>query len=145
MLVLDASAGMCIGMECPESRALTCLMYEGEKAIAPQLYYAEVTQALWKHVRGGLIPVSEAQERLRRVTALVDEFVPLEDLLNEVFTESLRLDHSSYDVFYLVLAGSASRTASTASAALTLMTSAGPSASSPRWGRRGWAASRARS
>lgn len=104
MLVLDASAGMCIGLECPESRALSSLMYEGEKAIAPQLYYAEVTQALWKHVRGGLLPVSEAQERLQRVTALVDEFVPLKDLLNEVFTESLRLDHSSHDVFYFVLA-----------------------------------------
>lgn len=104
MLVLDASAGMCIGMERPESSVLSSLMYEGEKVIAPQLYYAEVTQALWKHVRGGLLPVSEAQERLQRITTLVDEFVPLEGLFNEVFAESLRLGHSAYDIFYFVLA-----------------------------------------
>lgn len=104
MLVLDASAGMCIGMERPESSVLSSLFYEGEKVIAPQLYYAEVAQALWKHVRGGLLPVSEAQERLQRITTLVDEFIPLEGLFNEVFTESLRLGHSAYDVFYFVLA-----------------------------------------
>lgn len=104
MLVLDASAGMCIGMERPESSALSSMIFEGEKVIAPQLFYAEVTQALWKHVRGGLLSVSEAQERLQRVATLVDEFIPLEGLLNEVFTESLRLGHSAYDVFYFVLA-----------------------------------------
>lgn len=104
MLVLDASAGMCIGLESPESSALSSLISEGEKVIAPQLYYAEVTQALWKHVRSGLLPVSEAQERLQRITALVDEFIPLESLFNEAFTESLRLGHSAYDVFYFVLA-----------------------------------------
>ena len=108
MLVLDASAGMCIGMKRTESSALSSalssLIYEGEKVIAPQLYYAEVTQALWKHVRSGLLPVSEAQNRLQRIAALVDEFIPLEGLYNEVFTESLRLGHSTYDVFYFVLA-----------------------------------------
>lgn len=104
MLVLDASAGMCIGMERPESSALSSMIFEGEKVIAPQLFYAEMTQALWKHVRGGLLSVSEAQERLQRVATLVDEFIPLEGLLNEVFTESLRLGHSAYDVFYFVLA-----------------------------------------
>lgn len=104
MLVLDASAGMCIAMECPESRLLTSLMYEGEKTIAPELYVAEVAQALSKHVRGNLLPASEASMRLVRANSLVDELVPISGLINEVFSESLRLGHSSYDVFYFVLA-----------------------------------------
>ena len=69
-----------------------------------ELYVAEVAHALSKHVRGNLLPASEASMRLVRANSLVDELVSISGLVNEVFSESLRLGHSSYDVFYFVLA-----------------------------------------
>ena len=104
MLILDASAGMCIAMGWPEARDLSALMYEGEKVVAPELYLAEVAHALYKHVRANLLSASEADARFAKASGLVDELVPLAPLAREALSESLRLGHSSYDLFYFVLA-----------------------------------------
>ena len=41
---------------------------------------------------------------LERALGLVDELVPMEKLFQEALSESVRLNHSSYDMFYFVLA-----------------------------------------
>ncbi len=44
------------------------------------------------------------RRNLERALGLVDELVSMEKLFQEVLSESVRLNHSSYDMFYFVLA-----------------------------------------
>ena len=46
----------------------------------------------------------EMRRDLERALGLVDELVPMEKLFQEALSESVRLNHSSYDMFYFVLA-----------------------------------------
>lgn len=79
-------------------------MLEGEKIAAPELYLSEVVHVMQKLVRGNSISDKEAGEYARKAVSLVDEFVPMSGLYQEALSESIRLNHSSYDLFYFVLA-----------------------------------------
>jgi toxin-antitoxin system, toxin component, PIN family len=46
----------------------------------------------------------EAQECFVDSVAYVDKYYSIQELQDEVLSESIRLDHSSYDMFYFVLA-----------------------------------------
>lgn len=50
------------------------------------------------------LSLAEAEKYLDATLALVDEFHPIADLQTEALRESIRLDHSTYDLFYFVLA-----------------------------------------
>lgn len=110
MAVLDCSAAVCLALEGPESESLSDLMLSGETVIAPDLYVAEVTHAMQKYVRAGVLTKEGALGRARECVGMVDRLVPASALYLETLSESLRLGHSSYDLFYFVLAR---RTAST--------------------------------
>ena len=104
MLVLDSSAAISLVFERPEAAALRSLAYEGEKVIAPELYVAEMAHVIERYVRGQYVDAATGVTLLGKSWRLVDELVPMKELAQEVLSESLRLDHSSYDVFYFVLA-----------------------------------------
>lgn len=104
MIVLDASAGCGLTLDHPKAEALRDLMLEGEKIAAPELYLSEVIHVMQKLVRGNRISDKEAGEYARKAVSLVDEFVPMSGLYQEALSESIRLNHSSYDLFYFVLA-----------------------------------------
>ena len=46
----------------------------------------------------------DAQVRLSEAISLIDEIHPSDDLVVEAFNEAVRLNHSAYDMLYLVLA-----------------------------------------
>ena len=104
MLVLDSSAAVAMTFERPFGEKIRGLMFRDEKVIAPELYLAEMAHVIEKYVRGGYIDAPTGVTLLDKATNLVDELIPMSSLAQEVLSESLRLDHSSYDVFYLVLA-----------------------------------------
>ena len=104
MVILDASAGCALALNWPEGEKFRRLMYAGERAIAPQLYVAEIVHVFQKLVRGGRMRTDEMRRDLERALGLVDELVPMEKLFQEALSESVRLNHSSYDMFYFVLA-----------------------------------------
>ena len=104
MLVLDSSAAVELLFERPKSAALRALSYRGERVIAPELYLAEVTHVIEKYVRGRYIDAASGVILLEKALHLVDDVIPMSELVQEAFTESLRLGLSSYDIFYLVLA-----------------------------------------
>lgn len=104
MMVLDASAVVEMVLGSTEGLALRAFMMHDEKAISCELLRAEVASVFRKLVRKRVLPLADAQARLTEAIALVDEFRPLSDLQTEAFRESVRLDHSTYDLFYFVLA-----------------------------------------
>lgn len=104
MIVLDTSAALAISMGLEIGDALQLLKLDDEEIIAPSLLHSEVSQALTKYVRGEHLSLEEAIACGRDAILLVDRFVDDSSLWIEATSESLRLQHSSYDMFYLVLA-----------------------------------------
>lgn len=104
MIVMDASTSLAIAMGIDAGEALELLRNEDEVILAPSLIKAEVAHALTKYVRGGYMDAEEAISCGRDALMLVDKFVDDDTLWIEAITESLRLKHSSYDLFYLILA-----------------------------------------
>lgn len=104
MIVLDANAAFAISMGLPEGNALSTLLLEEEEIIAPRLLCAELTHTLAKYVRGNYMNAEEAAVCGRDALLLIDRFVDDSSLWLEAMNESIRLDHSSYDMFYYILA-----------------------------------------
>lgn len=104
MIVLDANAAVAMALGSDLGEALTAQLLAGETVLAPTLLYDEVAHTLVKYVRAGVLSREEAAERGRDAVGLVDEFCDDGQLWTEAMGESLRLGHSSYDLFYLVLA-----------------------------------------
>ncbi|MBQ9003954.1 MAG: type II toxin-antitoxin system VapC family toxin [Eggerthellaceae bacterium] len=104
MIVLDASAAIEALQDSPEGHAIQEALSGGEKIISCDLLRAEAASVLRKFVLIGKISPSEAGQRLSRLMNLVDEIYPLAPLQTEALAESIRLNHSVYDMFYFILA-----------------------------------------
>ena len=104
MIVLDCSAAMEIARDSKRGRAFKSLFLPEEEVIAPSLFELEVASAAWKFVHAGLMGVGEGRGLMQNALALVDRLVPVEELIEEIYAESVALDHSAYDMAYMVLA-----------------------------------------
>ena len=104
MIVLDCSAGMEIALGTDEGRALRTLLLPEEEVIAPSLYSIEAVNVAWKLVHRAVMEKNEAKGLIQDALALPDRLVPADDMLVEAFALAVSLDHSVYDMLYLVLA-----------------------------------------
>lgn len=104
MIVLDANAAVAIAAGMESGSALEALRVTDERIAAPQLMLAEVSHALSKYIKGSYMTAAEAVACGRDALMLVDDFYEDSALWVEALTESARLGHSTYDLFYFVLA-----------------------------------------
>ena len=105
MIVLDCNAAINMVVGTPEGKALQSLLVEGGgRVCSPALFCAEISHVLEKRVRGNHMTVKEARGMGRACLSFVDKLVPDTELWEEALSESIRLGHSVYDMFYLVLA-----------------------------------------
>jgi predicted nucleic acid-binding protein len=103
-IVLDASAAMEIIFELPLSEAMRDVLAESESTFAPDLYHAEVGNALFKQIHAGKLLLETAREYYDRSLFLIDEFIGIEHLTSVALRRACALNHSIYDMYYLVLA-----------------------------------------
>ncbi len=104
MIVIDTSALIEIALQSKDGVGLQGLMLRGERVISCDLIRAEMASIIRKLTRSGVVAQVLSEEYLKRALSTVDEFYSLEDLQTEALQESIRLDHSVYDMFYFVLA-----------------------------------------
>lgn len=104
MIVLDCSAGMEIALGTDAGKALRTLFLPEEEVVAPSLYSVEVVNVAWKMVHREIMEKNEAKVLAQDALALPDRLVPADDMLTEAFALAVSLDHSVYDMLYLVLA-----------------------------------------
>ena len=83
---------------------MRALLLSNEKVISCDLVRAEVASVFRKLARAEGLTPEQAEQYLSASMFLIDEFYPLDDLQAEALRESVRLDHSTYDLFYFVLA-----------------------------------------
>lgn len=103
-IVLDASAAAAIAFNRSGAPIFKQKLSEARHRYAPILYESEVTQVFWKSVRAGVLDEENAKKMIVEVLQYVDQFVDPVNSVLESLHESIRLDHSAYDMFYLTLA-----------------------------------------
>ncbi len=103
-LVLDASAALEAILGRPGAEAVLDLVEGARTVHAPELYAAEVANALWKHIRAHDIDLGTAQVALRAALDLVDSVVSSEDFAEEALATAAAFDHPVYDALYAVTA-----------------------------------------
>jgi predicted nucleic acid-binding protein len=103
-IVLDASAAIAAVLQHPSGPAVLDLVEEATMIVAPDLFIAEVTSGLWKYVVAQQLSIDDAGERLGAAVKLVDRYLPVDTLAQEVLREAAARQHSVYDIFYAVLA-----------------------------------------
>lgn len=104
MIVLDTSAACEMVRGTTVGNALKLLIENEEKVVSCDLLRAETANVFRRLVAFKDIALQDAQAYYVNTLNLVDEYVSLEDLQAEAFSESIRLHHSTYDMFYFVLA-----------------------------------------
>lgn len=101
--VLDASAAIEMILARSAADELSQLVSEAELVLAPDLYIAEVANALWKHASASGNS-SSYQELLDDAVALADDVVDSVSLYREAFALSTKHQHPVYDALYIVVA-----------------------------------------
>ena len=102
--VLDTCAAFEIAFHGPKYSRFMNAVAGAEKVIAPTLFNSEVTNVLWKYARNGAVDEENARKTLAYLLQIVDEYTDTSELAIEALHEGIRLGHSIYDMFYLVLA-----------------------------------------
>ena len=102
--VLDASAAVAVAMNLPESMKFQSSIDTSDVVIAPDLFVAEVSNAIWKYVKAGIIDSDQGGLVVERAIGLVDSFEPGVNLYREAYSLSVTQMHPVYDALYLVLA-----------------------------------------
>jgi predicted nucleic acid-binding protein len=104
VLVLDASAAI----EAVLGRALALQIIDqlerADRVTVPDLYFAEVANALCKYVRTGDLQVDEAQSLLATAAAFADGALPARDLATEALATAEAFGHPVYDALYAITA-----------------------------------------
>jgi predicted nucleic acid-binding protein len=104
MIVLDCSAAVGIIRGTFEGKALQSLLLSDEIIVCPQLFYAELINAFSKYYRAGIYTEAQVNTCVSKAIQMVDYFVDMSENYVESLTEGLRLNHSTYDMFYFTLA-----------------------------------------
>lgn len=104
MIVLDCNAALALALNYPQASSLEPLILDDEEVIAPTLIFEEMAHALTKYRRTCKLTRTQAHAVGSNALALIDRYVEPSSYWEEACQESVRLGHSSYDLFYLLLA-----------------------------------------
>jgi predicted nucleic acid-binding protein len=103
-IVLDVSAAIQIVLQKERKDYFESLVKKASWVIAPELYISEITNVLWKYYKNKILTHDECLQYLEDGLGLIDDFFTEKEMWKEVLGESIKNDHSTYDMFYTVLA-----------------------------------------
>lgn len=101
-IVIDASVALKWVLD--ESGSAAAEKLRDEELIAPVLWLAEASNALWRGVRVGQLGGEEATELLLELMGAPIATLPMEPHLAHALHLATQLDHPIYDCIYLALA-----------------------------------------
>lgn len=103
-IVIDASAAVGLVLALPGTEIFAPLLEEAALVGAPDLYVAEVGNAIWKYRKADLLPMERCELMLEQALSLPDRFESSSELYREAFALACRHLHPMYDALYLILA-----------------------------------------
>jgi predicted nucleic acid-binding protein len=103
-VILDVSAAIEILLQ-KEKKKLFLEKYQSATwVITPDLYVAEITNVMWKYCKAGIICHDDCIHYVEDGIAMIDDFIDAKSLWKEALGESIKNEHSVYDMLYAVLA-----------------------------------------
>lgn len=103
-IVLDASAAIHLVMAAEHAASLVERLEHASSVAAPDLFFSEVGNGLWKYVQFGTLPAEKAVTHLQEAMDLIDGIVPSQELIQEAVVAATKHGHPVYDMIYAVLA-----------------------------------------
>jgi predicted nucleic acid-binding protein len=103
-IVIDASAAVGLVLAFPGTDIFAPLLEEAALVTAPDLYIAEVGNAIWKYRKAELLPMERCELLLEQAVSLPDRIESSAALYQEAFALACRHQHPVYDALYLILA-----------------------------------------
>jgi predicted nucleic acid-binding protein len=103
-IVIDASAAVSLVLALPGSEDFFAPLDEAELVMAPDLFVAEVCNAIWKYRKADLLSMDRCEKALDHALRLPDQLESSMGLHREAFALASRHIHPVYDALYLVLA-----------------------------------------
>ncbi len=125
-VVVDASVAVKWFVEEPLWQQATWLVERREPLYAPDLIFAEVTNAAWKMVRRNHIDRAQASTMVAAVGDPLSRVFPSSRLRDRALQIALALDHPAYDCLYLACAELAGAVLVTADERLCTAVADGP-------------------
>lgn len=102
-LVVDASVAIKWMMEEEQSDAAAAVLGK-DSLVAPELIFAEVANALWRHVVLKHAATPDVSAALAGLADAIDLGYPLEPLTRRAIEIAIDIGHPVYDCYYLALA-----------------------------------------
>ena len=103
-IVLDASAAIVAAIGKREGDAVLEHLARASVVLAPDLFVAEVTNALWKYVAAGEMSLDDASAALDAALGLIDVTTPVSAFAPEALREAATLRHPVCDLCYAIAA-----------------------------------------
>ena len=104
MVVIDCNVLVAMLHKTQEGIAMQSFLVGENRIVSVDSIKVELANALSKYAKSGQISIDEAVVMHEKGLGLIDQFVPMDELAREAIAESVRLNHSAYDMFYFVLA-----------------------------------------
>jgi len=104
IIVLDASAAIEIALQKEKGILFQKILLESDLVIAPDTFPSEITNVFWKYGFYANMEKDKCEKGIDYCLDLVDDYIDTKSICREVFFESINNEHSSYDIFYLVVA-----------------------------------------
>ncbi|QTQ12301.1 type II toxin-antitoxin system VapC family toxin [Treponema parvum] len=104
IIVLDVSAAIEILFQREKADRFKSVYNQGSWIIAPDLFIAEITNALWKYYTAGLITHKDCIQYVQDGIDMIDDFLDAKELWKESLAEGIKNNHSIYDMYYAILA-----------------------------------------
>jgi predicted nucleic acid-binding protein len=108
--VLDASAAVHLVLSADYAEDLSRFLDDVAVIATPDLFFSEVSNALWKYVRAGHLSPAESALRLEEAFGLVEIMIPGRELAAEDLVASATYNHPVYDMMYAIAARRAGAT-----------------------------------
>ncbi len=104
IIVLDASAAIEIALNKESGKLFQDILLDSDLVIAPDTFPSEITNVFWKYGYYSEMEKDKCEKGIDYCLDLVDDYIDTKGICREVFFESINNKHSSYDIFYLVVA-----------------------------------------
>jgi predicted nucleic acid-binding protein len=102
--VLDASAAVEVVLQRPQADEIGEIILKADWVIAPTLFIAEIGNVFWKYQKMAAYPLDACETSIEHAIGIPDDYINEIELYRESFSMGCMLNHSVYDMLYLVLA-----------------------------------------
>lgn len=102
--ILDVSAALAVTLHSAHAPLFRTSLSEAEWVAAPDLFYSETCNTIWKLHRWQGISSETTLQLARQALELVDDFLSSEQLWQEALKLAIRTGDAVYDCFYLAAA-----------------------------------------